>query len=54
MANNNRNTCNTLFLRRAEPIFEGLAIATGCTVEMNWNTIYEDVMLNYKLAEKFR
>lgn len=39
---------------RVEPIFEGSAIAAGCTVQMRWNAIYEDVVSNYKLAERYR
>ncbi|RAL13391.1 M20 family metallopeptidase [Aspergillus homomorphus CBS 101889] len=39
---------------RVEPIFHGAAAATGCTVELEWFALYEDVVTNETLAEQYR
>ncbi|KAK8208103.1 amidohydrolase AmhX [Phyllosticta capitalensis] len=39
---------------RVEPIFEGAARGAGCTVEMKWDAVYEDVVTNRALAERYR
>ncbi|PYI31841.1 hypothetical protein BP00DRAFT_456666 [Aspergillus indologenus CBS 114.80] len=39
---------------RVEPIFHGAAAATGCTVELDWFALYEDVVTNETLAEQYR
>ncbi|THW53330.1 putative amidohydrolase amhX [Aureobasidium pullulans] len=39
---------------RIVPIFEGAAAATGCTVEVFWDALYEDVLSNRTLAERYR
>ncbi|KAL2825075.1 hypothetical protein BDW59DRAFT_172569 [Aspergillus cavernicola] len=39
---------------RVEGIFDGAAMATGCTVEMDWYALYEDVVTNETLAEQYR
>ncbi|ETS74220.1 hypothetical protein PFICI_14086 [Pestalotiopsis fici W106-1] len=40
--------------KRFEPIFHGAAAATGCTVELDWTALYEDVVTNMTLAEQYR
>ncbi|PYH48085.1 M20 family metallopeptidase [Aspergillus saccharolyticus JOP 1030-1] len=40
--------------QRVEPIFHGAAGATGCTVELDWFALYEDVVTNETLAEQYR
>ena len=50
-----KNTKDLHALRkRIEPIFDGAAAMTGCRVEITWNAIYEDVVSNLKLAERYR
>ncbi|KAJ0413376.1 hypothetical protein BJY00DRAFT_322053 [Aspergillus carlsbadensis] len=39
---------------RVQRIFEGAASATGCTVELDWYALYEDVVSNETLAEQYR
>ncbi|KAJ5705274.1 hypothetical protein N7536_000963 [Penicillium majusculum] len=39
---------------RLEPIFKAAADATGCTVEVDWTALYEDVVSNNTLAEQYR
>ncbi|KAI9930574.1 hypothetical protein AWENTII_007465 [Aspergillus wentii] len=38
---------------RVIPIFEGAAAATGCTVELFWDALYEDVLTNMALANRY-
>ncbi|KAE8379009.1 hypothetical protein BDV26DRAFT_303892 [Aspergillus bertholletiae] len=38
---------------RVIPIFEGAAAATGCTVELFWDALYEDVVTNMALANRY-
>ncbi|KAE8154375.1 hypothetical protein BDV25DRAFT_172396 [Aspergillus avenaceus] len=38
---------------RVIPIFEGAAAATGCTVELFWDALYEDVVTNLTLADRY-
>ncbi|KAH6645866.1 hypothetical protein BKA67DRAFT_540864 [Truncatella angustata] len=40
--------------RRFDPIFHAAAAATGCTVELEWTALYEDVVTNEALAEQYR
>ncbi|KAJ9145511.1 Peptidase M20 domain-containing protein 2 [Pleurostoma richardsiae] len=39
---------------RVIPVFDGAAAATGCTVELVWEALYEDVVSNYGLAERYQ
>ncbi|EOD44423.1 putative metal-dependent amidase aminoacylase carboxypeptidase protein [Neofusicoccum parvum UCRNP2] len=39
---------------RVVPVFEGAAAAAGCRVEMRWDALYEDVVTNEGLAERYR
>ncbi|CAI7567161.1 unnamed protein product [Penicillium pancosmium] len=39
---------------RFEPIFAAAAAATGCSVELDWTALYEDVVSNDTLAEQYR
>lgn len=39
---------------RVVPVFEGAAAAAGCEVEMAWDALYEDVVTNEALAERYR
>ncbi|KAJ5578605.1 uncharacterized protein N7459_007569 [Penicillium hispanicum] len=39
---------------RFEPIFGAAAAATGCSVELDWTALYEDVVSNDTLAEQYR
>ncbi|KAK7516917.1 amidohydrolase AmhX [Phyllosticta citriasiana] len=40
--------------KRVEPIFEGAAAAAGCSVEIRWDALYEDVVTNRALATRYR
>ncbi|PWY65672.1 hypothetical protein BO94DRAFT_561504 [Aspergillus sclerotioniger CBS 115572] len=39
---------------RMERVFQGVAEATGCKVELEWFALYEDVVTNDTLAEQYR
>ncbi|KAK7545136.1 amidohydrolase amhX [Phyllosticta citribraziliensis] len=39
---------------RVIPVFEGAAAAAGCTVEIKWDALYEDVVTNAALATRYR
>ncbi|RDW82345.1 putative amidohydrolase amhX [Coleophoma cylindrospora] len=43
-----------LLRKRIIPVFEGAAATTGCTVELFWDALYEDVVTNMTLAERYR
>ncbi|KAF5855252.1 hypothetical protein ETB97_009557 [Aspergillus alliaceus] len=38
---------------RVIPIYEGAAAAPGCTVELFWDALYEDVVTNMSLANRY-
>ncbi|KAL3421402.1 metallopeptidase [Phlyctema vagabunda] len=40
--------------KRVIPVFEGAASATGCTVKLFWDALYEDVVTNRSLANRYR
>lgn len=39
---------------RVVPVFEGAAAGAGCEVEIVWDALYEDVVTNEALAERYR
>ncbi|KKY28045.1 putative metal-dependent amidase aminoacylase carboxypeptidase [Diplodia seriata] len=39
---------------RVVPVFEGAAAQAGCAVELRWDAVYEDVVTNGALAERYR
>ncbi|KAH8896862.1 hypothetical protein GQ53DRAFT_792087 [Thozetella sp. PMI_491] len=40
--------------KRVAPIFESAAAATGCTADVEWTALYEDVVTNEILAKQYR